>query len=320
MDKKIYLNLYKKLETQFSHAFSSIAINESHIQQMARDSLNEARACEQIEQLKELSEIFNRRTYPGEKLLEIGTGTGLTVAMARLKYGFVSFGIEPARMKFNGMDAIIKPLLQSYGLHHNIVQNAVGEHLPFKEGVFDYIISSNVMEHVDDPQMVLDEAMRCLKPGGILQFTVPNYGSWWEGHYGILWIPHMPRWLGRWWVRLWRRNPDFLDELKLLSHDDLKQFVKTRSDVESVDYGVSRWEKRVLTMQFSEYAALSRLKVFVRFVHRLHLSEIVVAVGKLLHWETPIILTIKKKQRDFNIHFEKKKTLPELALAAHRLK
>jgi SAM-dependent methyltransferase len=49
----------------------------------------------------------------------------------------------------------------------------VGERLPFKDGVFDAVISIAVLEHVRDPFACAAEIVRVLKPGGELVCSVP---------------------------------------------------------------------------------------------------------------------------------------------------
>ncbi len=58
---------------------------------------------------------------------------------------------------------------------------------PFSEGVFDYIICSETLEHTATPQRAVGELCRLLKPGGVLVITVPN--RLWG------WAPHVARWL-----------------------------------------------------------------------------------------------------------------------------
>ena len=45
--------------------------------------------------------------------------------------------------------------------------------LPFKDETFDVVLCTEVMEHVPEPQMMLDEIYRVLKPGRTLIFTTP---------------------------------------------------------------------------------------------------------------------------------------------------
>ena len=48
-----------------------------------------------------------------------------------------------------------------------------GKKIPFSDGEFDYVFSTEVMEHVPEPKEFLNEIYRVLKPGGILIMTVP---------------------------------------------------------------------------------------------------------------------------------------------------
>src|SRR3546814_8619033 len=50
---------------------------------------------------------------------------------------------------------------------------ADGALLPFPDQSFEAVICSEVLEHVPDPRLVLDEIARVLKPGGCLLLTVP---------------------------------------------------------------------------------------------------------------------------------------------------
>ncbi len=52
---------------------------------------------------------------------------------------------------------------------------ASAEHLPFREGSFDFIHASHVLEHVPDLDRVMRELHRVLSPDGVLQARVP-YG------------------------------------------------------------------------------------------------------------------------------------------------
>ena len=48
-----------------------------------------------------------------------------------------------------------------------------GHRLPFKDAVFDAVISEAVLEHVQDPNRVVSEMHRVLKPGGVVCAAVP---------------------------------------------------------------------------------------------------------------------------------------------------
>lgn len=51
-----------------------------------------------------------------------------------------------------------------------------GEPLPFDDNTFDTIAILEVIEHVGDERLVLDELCRVLKPGGRLLLTTPHRG------------------------------------------------------------------------------------------------------------------------------------------------
>ncbi|MEO6708933.1 MAG: class I SAM-dependent methyltransferase [Planctomycetota bacterium] len=57
----------------------------------------------------------------------------------------------------------------------NVDAFATAYHLPFVDGAFDCAYSGAVIEHLNDPQRMVDEAFRVLAPGGYAVFTAPQY-------------------------------------------------------------------------------------------------------------------------------------------------
>ena len=53
-----------------------------------------------------------------------------------------------------------------------------GEILPFEDGFFDLIIIDNVLDHCENPTLVLNEINRSLKIGGIIFFRQNLYNKW----------------------------------------------------------------------------------------------------------------------------------------------
>lgn len=66
------------------------------------------------------------------------------------------------------------------------VLNVAGEQLPFPSGVFDLILSHEVLEHVQDDRVAVEEMVRVLRLGGRIALFVPNRGYPFETH-GIYW-------------------------------------------------------------------------------------------------------------------------------------
>jgi len=56
------------------------------------------------------------------------------------------------------------------GINHEDVEN-----LSFDNESFDFIISNDVLEHVNDPARAMQEAARVLVKGGVLLLTIPFY-------------------------------------------------------------------------------------------------------------------------------------------------
>ncbi|MFD9906636.1 class I SAM-dependent methyltransferase [Streptomyces sp. NPDC059063] len=64
---------------------------------------------------------------------------------------------------------------------------ADGYLLPVATGAADVTFSSNVLEHVADPQTFLSELVRVTRPGGLIYVAFTNWLSPWGGHEWAPW-------------------------------------------------------------------------------------------------------------------------------------
>ena len=64
---------------------------------------------------------------------------------------------------------------------------ADGYLLPLQDGTADVTFSSNVLEHVSDPQTFLSELARVTRPGGLIYVSFTNWLSPWGGHEWAPW-------------------------------------------------------------------------------------------------------------------------------------
>lgn len=97
------------------------------------------------------------------RILDYGCGTGgNTSAYASL--GTV-IGIEP--------DTAALRLAQTRGGAHYCRTN--GTRLPFRQGVFDAVVASDVLEHIEDDLAAVSEIARVLRPGGAAIISVPAH-------------------------------------------------------------------------------------------------------------------------------------------------
>jgi SAM-dependent methyltransferase len=117
-------------------------------------------------------------------ILDDGCGLG-TYLEAFSPFTPHRFGLEVE------LDRAVKALPTAQG----IVQ-AVGEAVPFPNNTFDFILSNEVIEHVDNDRQTLAEMVRILKPGGRIIIFCPNrwypveqHGIFWRGRYKFGNIP-----------------------------------------------------------------------------------------------------------------------------------
>lgn len=99
----------------------------------------------------------------GKHVLEVGCGEG-----SKLSALPASFAVG-TDISFTGL---------KLARHHlaNAVQ-ANSERLPFKSNSFECVISLFTLEHLTDPQTVINDMIRVTRPGGLIIFLAPNFGA-----------------------------------------------------------------------------------------------------------------------------------------------
>jgi len=113
-------------------------------------------------------DFLGQEDMTGKLLLDGGCGTGWFTQKA-LSRGAKVISLD------------ISPKLVAITQHKNSFSPGVCASilsLPFDDNTFDYVISSDVIEHTRDPFLASEELIRVLKPGGKLAITVPNRSFW----------------------------------------------------------------------------------------------------------------------------------------------
>jgi SAM-dependent methyltransferase len=115
----------------------------------------------------------------GDLLLDLGAGAGRH-AFESFRRGarVVAFDYSAAELKdVGGLFAAMRDAGEAGTEPGSMAVTANGDalRLPFADDSFDRIIASEVLEHVTDDQVALEEAFRVLKPGGTLAATVPSW-------------------------------------------------------------------------------------------------------------------------------------------------
>ena len=162
------------------------------------------------------AEILQRyTTLESKKLLEVGSGYGTNLAVWLRHFNVDAHGIEPSGEGFDQGYLASRKLLAANGMDPGRVHNATGESLPFPDESFDIVYSANVLEHTQNPEQVLRESVRVLRRGGLLHMEMPNYLSYFEGHYMVVQPPIFWKPMLGWWVRvIFRRDPAFAQTLQ----------------------------------------------------------------------------------------------------------
>ena len=169
----------------------------------ARDHLDVKKPLKKGELLEHFTSLR------GKKLLEIGSGFGPNLAVWIKKYELDGYGTERDSEGFGSSFKASREVFAANGIDPERIIRVTDDKLPFPDASFDIVYAGNVLEHTDNPLKVLEEGIRVLRPGGILHAEVPNYLSYFEGHYMVPQPPVIWRWVLPFWVRLLGRDPAF---------------------------------------------------------------------------------------------------------------
>lgn len=126
---------------------------------------------------------------PNPQVLDFGCGTGKLLELAE-EQGFPGtlWGTDTFAGFYQNWAEQIPPA------RRDRVRRIEDNRLPFDEAMFDVVISNQVFEHVFQPQAMLAEINRVLKPGGTFLALFPTSDCWFEGHLGIYFVHWMNGW------------------------------------------------------------------------------------------------------------------------------
>jgi SAM-dependent methyltransferase len=123
----------------------------------------------------------------GRRVLDLGSGMGGTSVALALA------GAAPLAFEYNRAYCDIIGLRAARYAARLPVINGAGERLPFADACFDLAIAWDVVEHVQDPELLLAELARVLRPGGRALLTVINRYAFRDPHYHIPLLNWLPR-------------------------------------------------------------------------------------------------------------------------------
>ncbi len=102
-----------------------------------------------------------------DNVLEVGCGQGLFLARLNKHYGIKGTGIDVSRASIEYANKHYKKVDLSFKL-------SSGGEIPFKSNSFDFVVTFDVLEHIENQKEAVEEMIRVLKPGGKLLIYTLN--------------------------------------------------------------------------------------------------------------------------------------------------
>jgi len=103
---------------------------------------------------------------PSDSVLEVGSGEG---------YGAKMLSATASRVVGLDVDPVsVQAATAKYDSDKLSFRHYDGHSIPFEESAFDFVVSFQVIEHVQDVPFYLSEIRRVLRPKGTLLLTTPN--------------------------------------------------------------------------------------------------------------------------------------------------
>jgi ubiquinone/menaquinone biosynthesis C-methylase UbiE len=111
-------------------------------------------------------------SFRGEDVLEVGCGIGTDgFEFARNKARYVGVDLTPKSIE------IAKERFELFGVPGRFEVANAEEGLPFPDSSFDHVYSFGVIHHSPEPQRIVREIYRVLRPGGTLTVMLYNRSS-----------------------------------------------------------------------------------------------------------------------------------------------
>lgn len=151
--------------------------------QYTKDYFEELEKADKVEYPRNdrIVDLIQRYTKKG-RLLDIGVGTGLFMGIAQKK-GFEVFGLDVSSY---AIKAVGKKL--NIKSEKKLVVSELTEKT-YASNYFDVVNMRHSIEHVSDPEKLLKDVYKILKPGGIVAIATPNSFGWHAKLFKELW-PH----------------------------------------------------------------------------------------------------------------------------------
>ncbi len=137
-----------------------------------------------------LSPIYALGDVSGKRVLEVGAGSGRdSIELARRGALVTVIDYVPSSL------SVVAANAESVGVSLDLVCGDATK-MPFPEGTFDIVFHQGLMEHFRDPNPLLQDNRRVLKPGGHVVIDVPQ--RWHIYTVGKKVLIAMDKWFAGW--------------------------------------------------------------------------------------------------------------------------
>lgn len=141
---------------------------------MTRDSIKKA-----YEHVKKLDELTSAR-------LELGRREFRTLKLLANEVGYCSDGTKTL-LDLGCADRFLEPICRKAGWNYIGLDytdvDFERDPLPLGDQSIDIAVSLAVIEHIWNPTIFLSEIHRCLKPGGLIYISTPNFKLDWKNFF-----------------------------------------------------------------------------------------------------------------------------------------
>ena len=207
------------------------------------------------------------------KILDMSCGVG-TFAFHGLRKGYDVYGIEPENWKLEYIKLKIKEQNLPKIWEQRFIKG-IGENLPFKDDTFDYIMTYQTLEHVQNLEKCIDEMIRVLKNGGKLKIHAPDYDSFYEPHYHLIFFPKMNKKLASIYLKILRRPTIGLNTLNWTTSKSILKILSKYENIEIINLS-ELYRNRKIDFVKSKYhlpKLISNLLVNLIYYKKVYLAQ-----------------------------------------------
>lgn len=163
------------------------------------------------------------------KILEIGSGLCILAHFLKTE-GFDITALEPGEGEFDFFDSLgqkVKEKCIKANLSVAPKLCITAQNLsPELHGVFDFVFSVNVLEHIPELESALEKIEAVTKQDGRGLHSCPNYNILYEPHFGIPLIPFFPKLTRRIFNKKISIDEPLWNSINFVTPNRLKKFCK----------------------------------------------------------------------------------------------